>query len=172
WGCIPSKAILADADLYRSLRGAAARGIVAEGLRVDFTRVIARSREVAALQARGVESLFRKHGAALVKGHGRLVAGGVEVTHDGAAPQRLAAGHVLLATGSRERALPGLDIDGSLVQTSREALEDTRLPASAIVIGGGAVGVEFAYAYASFGTRVTVVAMAGTLLPRMVAGPG
>src|SRR5262245_5593602 len=129
WGCIPSKAILADADLYRALRDGASRGVLADGLRLDFSRVIARSREVAAQQARGVEALFRKHGITLVQGHGSLVADGVEVTQDGAAPRPVAARHVLLATGSRERTLPDLEVDGSVVQTSREALEDARLPA-------------------------------------------
>jgi dihydrolipoamide dehydrogenase len=167
WGCIPSKAILADAELYRAMRDGAARGMVADGLRLDFARVIARSREVAAQQARGVESLLRKHDVTFVQGHGALVADGVEVAHDGAAPERLAARHVLLATGSRERTLPGLDVDGTVVQTSREALEDVRLPASVIIIGGGAIGVEFAYAYASFGAQVTIVEMEPTLLPGM-----
>jgi dihydrolipoamide dehydrogenase len=167
WGCIPSKAILADAELYRAVRDGARRGVVADGLRPDFTRVVARSREVAAQQARGVEGLFRKHRIQLVQGRGTLVAGGVDVVRDGAGPDRLGAPHVLLATGSRERTLPGLEVDGKVVQTSREALEDARLPASVVVIGGGAVGVEFAYAYASFGATVTVVEMAGTLLPGM-----
>ena len=172
WGCIPSKAILADAELYRELRHAESRGIVADGLRVDFARVLARSRAAAARQAQGVESLFRKHHIELVQGRGRPVAGGVEVQRDGAKPERLAARHVLLATGSRERLLPGLRVDRDVVQTSREALEDPRLPASLVVIGGGAVGVEFAYAYASFGSRVTVVEMADSLLPGMDADLG
>jgi dihydrolipoamide dehydrogenase len=167
WGCIPSKAILADAELYRTVCDGAARGVIAEGLRPDFARVIARSREVAAQQARGVESLFRKHAVTLVQGQAALVADGVEVADDGAAPERLRARHVLLATGSRERTLPGLDVDGSVVQTSREALADARLPASVVIIGGGAIGVEFAYAYASFGAQVTVVEMERSLLPGM-----
>ena len=167
WGCIPSKAILADAELYRTMRDGAQRGVVADGLRPDFTRVVARSREVAAQQARGVESLFRKHRIQLVQGRGTLVTGGVDVMRDGGGPERLGAPHVLLATGSRERTLPGLEVDGTVVQTSREALEDPRLPASVVVIGGGAVGVEFAFAYASFGAKVTLVEMEGTLLPGM-----
>ena len=157
WGCIPSKAILADAELYRAVRDGADHGIVTDGLRPDFPRVMARSREVAAQQARGVESLFRKHRIRLVQGRGTLVEGGVQVVRDGAPPEQLRAAHVLLATGSRERTLPGLEVDGTVVQTSREALADTRLPASVVVVGGGAVGVEFAYAYASFGAKVTVV---------------
>jgi dihydrolipoyl dehydrogenase len=167
WGCIPSKAILADAELYRTVRAGAARGIVADGLRPDFGRVVARSREVAERQARGVEALFKKHRIRLVQGRGTLVEGGVQVARDGSAPEQLRARNVLLATGSRERTLPGLEIDRMLVQTSREALEDARLPASVVVVGGGAVGVEFAYAFASFGAKVTVVEMAGTLLPGM-----
>ncbi len=167
WGCIPSKAVLADAELYRAVREGAARGIVADGLRLDFARVVARSREVAAQQARGVEFLFKKHGVALIQGVGALAGGGVQVARDGATPERVAAPHVLLATGSRERTLPGIEVDGEVVQTSREVLEDTRLPASVIVIGGGAVGVEFAYAFACFGSQVTVVEMADTLLPGM-----
>ncbi len=167
WGCIPSKALLADAELYHAMRAAAARGIVATALRVDFARIIARSREVAARQAKGVEQLFRKHRIELHQGRGRLVPGGVLVTADGRGPTRLDARHVLLATGSVERTLPGLDVDGRLVVTSREALEDPELPASVVIVGGGAVGVEFAYVYASFGARVTVVEMEGTLLPGM-----
>lgn len=167
WGCIPSKALLADAELYAAMRAAADRGLVADGLRADFGRVIDRSRAVAAQQAKGVEHLFRKQGVDYQLGWATLVPGGVEVTVNGGGPRRIAAANVLLATGSVERTLPGLEIDGRVVVTSREALEDRRLPASVVVVGGGAVGVEFAYVYASFGSRVTVVEMAATLLPGM-----
>ncbi len=172
WGCIPSKAILADAELYRAVRDGAAHGIIAEGVRPDFARVVARSREVAAQQARGVESLFRKHRIRLVQGRGTLVEGGVLVARAEAPVEHLRASNVLLATGSRERTLPGLEVDGTVVQTSREALEDPHLPKSLVVVGGGAVGVEFAYAYASFGATVTVVEMAETLVPGMDADLG
>jgi dihydrolipoamide dehydrogenase len=171
WGCIPSKAILSDATLYVEMKGAAARGITCDGLRVDFGRVIARSREVAERQAKGVEFLFRKNKIAYHPGVARLERGGVVVTADGRAT-RLDARHVLLATGSAERTLPGLAIDGEVVLTSREALAMPTLPESIVIVGGGAVGVEFAYVYASFGARVTVVEMAGTLLPGMDADLG
>ena len=167
WGCIPSKAILADAELYADLRHADRRGIVVEGLRVDYGRVIDRSREVADRQAKGVEFLFKKNGIAYHQARARLAQDGVLAAADGQAPALLRAPHVLLATGSTERRLPGLEIDGRLVLTSREALADRELPASIVIIGGGAVGVEFAYSYASFGARVTLVEMAGTLLPGM-----
>jgi dihydrolipoyl dehydrogenase len=172
WGCIPSKALLTDAALYAEMRDGARRGLVAEGLRIDFPRVIARSREVAARQAKGVEFLFKKAGVAYVPGVARLAPGGVAVTREGAGEERLAARHVLVATGSRERLLPGLEVDGDVVVTSREALEQTTLPASVAVIGGGAVGVEFAYVWRSFGVEVTVIELAETLLPGMDADLG
>jgi len=167
WGCIPSKAILTDAALFAELRAGERRGILTDGLRVDYARVIARSREAADRQAKGVEFLFRKNGIAYRHGAARLAPGGVLVTADGKEDERIAARHVLLATGSQERSLPGLEVDGDVVVTSREALAARTLPESVAVIGGGAVGVEFAYAYTSFGTRVTLVEMEGTLLPGM-----
>jgi len=171
WGCIPSKAILTDAALFAELKAGAARGIVADNIRADFGRVIQRSREVADRQAKGVEFLFRKNNVSYVEGTGRLIRGGVMVTNDGRT-DRLAGRHVLLATGSAERTLPGLEVDGALVMTSREALDRRELPTSVVIIGGGAVGVEFAYVYRSFGARVTVVEMAATLLPGMDADLG
>jgi len=167
WGCIPSKAILSDAALFAELKAGARRGILADNVRVDYARVIARSREVADRQAKGVEFLFRKNQIAYHQGTARLADGGVAVAADGKAGEQLAARHVLLATGSRERVLPGLAPDGQIVTTSREALAEPTLPASVVVIGGGAVGVEFAYVYATFGAHVTVVEMAETLLPGM-----
>ncbi|HLK09927.1 MAG TPA: dihydrolipoyl dehydrogenase [Candidatus Binatia bacterium] len=172
WGCIPSKAILADAELCAETRRAAELGIARAAPAFDYARVIARSREVADRQAKGVESLFRKHRIAYHHGRARLARGGVVVTAAGAPPQRLDARHVLLATGSVERTLPGIAVDGTVVLTSREALALPVLPASAVVVGGGAVGVELAYAWASFGARVTVVEMAPALLPGMDADLG
>jgi dihydrolipoamide dehydrogenase len=167
WGCIPSKAILTDATLFAELKAGARRGILADGIRIDYARVIARSREVADRQAKGVEFLFKKNHVAYHHGVGRLARSGVLVTADGGGPERLAARHVLLATGSCERTLPGLDVDGKVVITSREALESPELPPSVVIVGGGAVGVEFAYSLAAFGSRVTLVEMAETLLPGM-----
>src|SRR5262245_55608954 len=160
WGCIPSKAILTDATLFAELKDGERRGILADGLRVDYPRVVARSRDAADRQGKGVAFLFRKHQVEYREGTGRLADGGLQVTANGAAPVLLRARNVLLATGSRERTLPGLDVDGEVVLTSREALARTDLPPSVVVVGGGAVGVEFAYAWASFGAKVTIVEMA------------
>jgi dihydrolipoamide dehydrogenase len=164
WGCIPSKAILTDAALFAEVKDGR-RGILADNLRVDYGRVIDRSREVADRQAKGVEFLFKKNHIAYHPGTGRVTRGAVEVAVDGARPERLGARHVLVATGSQERMLAGLDVDGSVVVTSREALASRALPGSVVIIGGGAVGVEFAYIYNTFGAKVTVIEMAPTLLP-------
>ena len=166
WGCIPSKAILADATLANDVRAAAKAAIVREVPPFDFGRVIDRSRQVAERQAKGVEFLFKKNGIPLHPGRARLAPGGVVVT-TAPAEERLEAAHVILATGSVERILPGIEVDGEVVCTSREALARRTLPASVVIIGGGAVGVEFAYAYRSFGATVTVVEMAEQLLPGM-----
>src|SRR5207248_11712293 len=110
WGCIPSKAILTDAALFAEMKGGARRGILADNVRVDYARVIARSREVADRQAKGVEFLFKKNGIAYVQGVALLARGGVVV-----GSERLDARHVLVATGSRERVLPGLAVDGEVI---------------------------------------------------------
>src|SRR2546428_5739132 len=110
WGCIPSKAILSDAVLFAELKLGAQRGILADNVRADFGRVIDRSREVADRQAKGVEFLFKKNKVAYVQASGRLTPGGVLVTTTSGQTERLAARHVLLATGSAERTLPGLEI--------------------------------------------------------------
>jgi dihydrolipoyl dehydrogenase len=166
WGCIPSKALLADATLAADTRAAAMAKLIAAAPAFDFARVIARSREAADRQAKGVEHLFKKNGIVWRSGRGRLAAGGVVVTAGGT-EERIEARNVIVATGSVERVPPDVRIDGDVVCTSREALARTTLPASVVIVGGGAVGVEFAYAYRSFGAAVTVVEMAGGLLPGM-----
>lgn len=166
WGCIPSKAILTAADLYVQIRTAARWGIHTGAISLDYEQVIARSREAAERLARGVQSLLKKHRVALLRGTGRLEPGGVVVV-EGEDQTRVYGERVIVATGSTERSLPGLDIDGTCVLTSREALADTVLPASIVIVGGGAVGVEFAYLYRSFGVDVTLVEMRQHLLPEL-----
>lgn len=165
WGCIPSKAILRSAELFDDLRHADAYGLVAERIGVDYPRVIAQSRKAADRLVKGVESLLKKHAIALVPGRGVLSAPDRVRVEAAGGVRELAAGQIVIATGSTERTLPGLDIDGAVVMTSRQALEAQRIPASLVVIGGGAVGVEFAYLYAAFGAAVTVVEMERQLLP-------
>ncbi len=168
WGCIPSKAILTSAELYESFKEAGQHGIRVEGLSLDYARVIERSRQAADRLAKGVQFLLRKNKIALLSGRGRLEdKSTVAVLPEKGKAQKVSADRVGVATGSVERSLPGVEVDGSQVLTSREALEDTELPEAVVIIGGGAVGVEFAYIYNAFGSRVTLVEMERQLLPGM-----
>lgn len=166
WGCIPSKALLTSAELYESLKESERHGIKVQGLSFDYAQVIKRSREVADRLAKGVEFLLKKNHVPLIAGTGRLESKNcVVIDAPGKGTQQVEAERILIAAGSKERTLPGLEIDGKQILTSYEALVDTEMPESILIIGGGAVGVEFAYIYSSFGSRVTVVEMEKQLLP-------
>jgi dihydrolipoamide dehydrogenase len=164
WGCIPSKAILHAAELYEALlRGVP--GIRAEGLTADYAAVIDASRKAADRLSKGVRSLMRKNRIEVVEGRGSLASGPQVVVRNGEEETALAARNVLLAVGSTERVFSGIQVDGKRVLTSRQALESRELPESIVIVGGGAVGLEFAYSYATYGSRVTVVEMTEQLLP-------
>ncbi len=166
WGCIPSKAILTSAELYETVKEGEHYGVKVHGLSCDYPQVIKRSREVAERLAKGVEFLLRKNRIPLLAGTGRLEGKNrVIVETNGQGAQQVEADRILIATGSGERTLPGLEVDGKQILTSREALIDTEIPEAILIIGGGAVGVEFAYIYSVFGSRVTVVEMEKQLLP-------
>jgi dihydrolipoamide dehydrogenase len=163
WGCIPSKAILKCADLYEEMKNAAAYGISCPGLSADYGEVIRRSRKVAERMSRGVAFLFKKNGIELISGNA-FVASPRTVR---AGEEELEAGNILVATGTAVRGLPGIEPDGETVITSDDALAQEALPSSVAVLGGGAVGVEFAYVYRAFGAEVTVIEMMDQLLPRV-----
>jgi dihydrolipoamide dehydrogenase len=166
WGCIPSKAILTSAEMYEDLKESEHFGIKVQGLSCDYGQVIKRSREVAGRLAKGVEFLLKKNKIPLLKGTGRLDGPHqVSVSANGQAEQQVEADRILIATGSKERSLPGLEIDAKQVITSYEALTDSEIPESILIVGGGAIGCEFAYIYSVFGSRVTVVEMESQLLP-------
>ena len=165
WGCIPSKALLTGAELVENLRSHGdVFGISASGITLDYDKLITHSRKTADRLSKGVESLFRKNKITLVRGHGRL-SGPTRVDVSGAQETVVEAAHVLLATGSREWVPPGIAVDGRHILTSREALESRTIPARLVVIGAGAVGVEFAYVYAMYGAQVIVLEMADQMLP-------
>jgi dihydrolipoamide dehydrogenase len=165
WGCIPSKALLTGAELVESLRSHGDTfGIGASGITLDYDKLITHSRKAADRLSKGVESLFRKNKITLVRGHGRLSAPTrVDVT--GPEQTVVEAANILLATGSREWVPAGLPVDGQYILTSREALESRTIPQRLVVIGAGAVGVEFAYVYAMYGAQVIVLEMADQMLP-------
>lgn len=165
WGCIPSKALLSGAELIDQLRNHGSTfGVEAGELRLDYGKAIDHSRKTADRLCKGVQSLLKKHAIELVPGRGRL-ASPTSVAVTGASERLVEASHVLLATGSTEWVPPGITVDGERVLTSRQALESKRIPDRIVIIGAGAVGLEFAYVYAMYGAKVTVVEMAAQALP-------
>jgi dihydrolipoamide dehydrogenase len=167
WGCIPTKALLRNAEVLSLVQRGEEFGLQIQGLTADYRKAQARSRQVADRLTRGIAYLMRKHQITVVAGAARLrTATQVEVQPmDGGAAQVLEAEHLILATGSRERLLPGISVDGRRVWTSYEALQVETAPESLIIIGAGAVGVEFASIFATYGTRVTLIEMLPTLVP-------
>jgi dihydrolipoamide dehydrogenase len=171
WGCIPTKAILHCAEVYDLARARAGRadcGVRSDALAFDFGAVIDKSRRAAERLARGIEGLFRNNRIDLIPGRGRLADGQtVVVTSAGgdASERRIQARRILLATGARPKALPGITVDGKRILTSREALALREIPGSVLIVGAGAVGLEFASFYAGYGARVTVVEMELQIVP-------
>ena len=163
WGCIPSKAIIRCAELVSLARRGEEFGIQYDNVRFDYGVAIDRSRKVAEHHRRGVEYLFRKYKVDHIKGEASLRdARTVEVSPDG---RVLTAKNVIIATGARARSIPPLPVDGQLVVTYREAIVQRDLPQSVVVVGGGAIGVEFGYVYNAYGAKVTIVEMLPHLLP-------
>jgi dihydrolipoamide dehydrogenase len=167
WGCIPTKALLRNAEVLSLAQRGAEFGLQIAGLTADYRMAQVRSRQIADRLTRGVAYLMRKNNITVVSGRARLRSTTqVEVQpHDDGAAHMLEAEHMILATGSRERLLPGVTVDGQRVWTSYEALQVEAAPESLIIIGAGAVGVEFASVFATYGTHVTVIEMLPTLVP-------
>ena len=166
WGCIPTKALLRNAEMIHAFRRGEEWGITYENLQVDFGKIIRRSRGASDRIVKGVEYLMKKNGIDVIPGSGRLAGPGtVEVHAAGKPAATLRAGHVIIATGARPRTIPGVTIDRTRVITSTEAMSLASRPKAMIIIGGGAIGVEFAYFYNALGTKVTVVEMLPGILP-------
>jgi dihydrolipoamide dehydrogenase len=167
WGCIPTKTLLEHAHALKIAQHAADWGITFDGAqatpRIDLARVHARQENVVTGLTRGVEFLFRKHHIEWIRGTARL-AGVGRVDVSGEASRRIEAREVVIATGSAPRQVPGITMDGSRIMTSDQAIHLQRVPASIAVMGSGAVGVEFASIFRSFGSAVTIV----EVLPRLV----
>jgi dihydrolipoamide dehydrogenase len=167
WGCIPTKALLKNAELYHVMTHKASEfGFKFENISYDWSQIIKRSRDVSGKGSAGVEYLFKKHKIDYIRGTATLEKGGlVKVkTNDGKEESHSAA-KILVCTGVVSRELPGLPFDGKKVIGSREAMVLENQPKSMIIIGAGAIGVEFAYFYNAFGTKVTIVEMMPNILP-------
>jgi dihydrolipoamide dehydrogenase len=167
WGCIPTKALLKSAELYRLFQKADSFGLKVEGIGFDFAKVMDRSRSVAAQMAKGIEFLFKKNKVDYFVGRGQVtVPGMVEITEGTDKGKYLKTKNILIATGCRARRLPEIPVDGQRVMTSREALVPREAPPkSLVIVGAGAIGVEFAYFFNAFGTKVTLVEMLPQILP-------
>lgn len=167
WGCIPTKALLKNAELYHTLKHHADEfGLSFTDLEYDWEKVIGRSRKVSDKLAGGIEFLFKKNEIDYIRGVGGLGANGkVEVTDNEGNSEMHEADNVLVATGCVSRELPFLPFDGEKVIGSREAMVLPKQPKSITIIGAGAIGIEFAYFFNSYGTEVTVVEMLDTVLP-------
>ena len=167
WGCIPTKALLKSAEMYSNLKRANSFGITTENISLDFPEIIKRSRQIADRMAKGVQFLFKQNNVISFSGTGRFIDKNKVAVLDNSNNKmnELTAKNVIIATGARSRSIPGVEIDGEKVISSKEAMSLERLPESMIVIGAGAIGVEFAYFYHTLGCEVTIVEMLPTLLP-------
>jgi len=166
WGCIPTKALLRSADMYRETKHAKDYGLSAGEPGYDMAAIVKRSRGVAAQLAAGVKHLLKKNKVTVVDGHGRLDGPGkVKVEKDGKSVADLAAKNIIIATGARARDLPGLEADGKLIWTYRQAMTPDITPKSLLVVGSGAIGIEFASFYNTFGVKTTVVEVMDRVLP-------
>ncbi len=164
WGCIPTKALLKSAQVYEYIKHASNFGITASG-QPDFPGVVKRSRGVADKMSKGVQFLMKKNKIDVVMGFAKLVAKGkIEVAKQDGSKQTVEGKHIIVATGARSRELPSMPIDGKKIIGYREAMVLPQQPKSMIVVGSGAIGVEFAYFYHAMGTKVTIV----EFMPRIV----
>ena len=162
WGCIPTKALLRNAEVLSLFQLAKDWGVKVDGLSADYGAAFDRSRQVADKLVKGVTFLMKKNKVQVVQGAGKLVAANQVKVGD----KTYSADHVILAVGARPRLLPGMQADPQRVVTSREALLENRTaPKSIVVLGGGAIGCEFAYVYRKYGAEVTIVEMRDHLLP-------
>ncbi|MBK7147813.1 MAG: dihydrolipoyl dehydrogenase [Bacteroidetes bacterium] len=167
WGCIPTKALLKSAQVFEYINHAADYGITVSQSKADFGAIVKRSRGVAEGMSKGVQFLMKKNKIDVIAGNGKLKKGSkVEVTDAAGKKTEYAAKHIILATGSRSKELPNVKQDGKKIIGYREAMNLPNQPGSLVVMGSGAIGMEFAYFYSALGTKVTVVEFLDNILPR------
>jgi len=172
-GCIPSKSLLRSAEIYRNSKEGEEFGVIIDHITLNFTQVQERKRKVVEQLTKGIEFLFKKNNITLIEGYGRIMgpsifsplSGTVSVEKPDGENEIVTGKNLIIATGSRPKSLPGLEIDGEYIMTSDEALEMTELPESIIIIGGGVIGMEWASMLRDFGVEVTVVEFLPRILP-------
>ncbi|MCK9991501.1 MAG: dihydrolipoamide dehydrogenase [Alphaproteobacteria bacterium] len=165
WGCIPTKALLRSAEVFHLAQHLDAFGLAADNVRFDAAKIVKRSRDVASRLNMGVKHLLKKNKVTVIEGAAALAGKGkISVTANGKA-QDVTAKNIILATGARARQMPGLETDGKLVWSYREAMVPDAIPKSLLVVGSGAIGIEFASFYRTMGSDVTVVELLDRVLP-------
>lgn len=166
WGCIPSKALLKNAEIVSYLHRADQFGLVFDNFHADYSVAMKRSRQVVDRMTRGVDFLLRKNNVDHIAGTGRLAsANAIDLTTPDGQTSRVNARNIIIATGARPRSIPPLQVDGQRIITSRESIVADDVPDSIAIIGGGAIGVEFAYIYKMYGSDVTVIELLPHLVP-------
>ena len=166
WGCIPTKALLKSAQVFDYLKHAGDYGVQAGEAKTDFAAMVKRSRDVAGGMSKGVQFLMKKNKIDVIAGTAKLLAGKKAEVKDAAGKISVVeANHIIIATGARSKELPAMKIDGKKIIGYREAMVLPAKPASMIVVGAGAIGVEFAYFYNSIGTKVTIVEFMNRCVP-------
>ena len=166
WGCIPTKALLRSAEIAHLLANIEQYGFSAKDIRLDLNHIIQRSRKVAKQLSNGISYLLQKNNVVVFEGVGRLKGSKKVEVENGQQTQVLSAEHIILATGAKARTLKGLEPDGDKIWTYKEAMVPEKLPKSLLVIGSGAIGIEFASFYHDLGCEVTVVEMMDRILPQ------
>ena len=165
WGCIPTKALLRCSEINHLLHHLDSFGFSVKDISFDFNKIIHRSRKVAGQLSGGVKHLLRKNKVTVIDGHARLQGGGKITVDKKGKTDTLESANIIIATGARARTLPGLEPDGKLIWTYKEAMVPKMMPKSMLVVGSGAIGIEFASFYRLMGADVTVVEILDRILP-------
>ena len=166
WGCIPTKALIKSAQVFEYLQHAEDYGLKAAGVDKDFDAVVKRSRNVAGTMSKGVQFLLKKNKIEVINGHGKVLPGKkISVTDSNGKAVEYTANNIIIATGARSRELPSLPQDGKKIIGYRQAMTLDKQPEKLIVVGSGAIGIEFAYFYNAMGTDVTVVEYLPNIVP-------
>jgi dihydrolipoamide dehydrogenase len=166
WGCIPTKALLKNAEIVSHLKHAKDFGITIDNYSVDFDKIIKRSRRVADTNSKGVEFLMKKNDISVIYGTAKLSAPNtIQIQDNDGKTSNIQAKNIIIATGGRPQSIPGIDIDGIKVISSKHAMSLEKKPDSMVVIGAGAIGIEFSYFYNELGTDVTIIEMLDRILP-------
>jgi len=166
WGCIPTKALLRSSDIFHTMHRLDEFGLSAKDMSFDIKKIVKRSRGVAAQLSGGISHLLKKNKVTVFDGWGKLQGGGkLAIEKDGKVFETLTAKHIIVATGARARVLPGFEPDGKQIWTYKEAMTPEKMPKSLLVVGSGAIGIEFASFYRSMGAEVTVAEVVDRVMP-------